>query len=115
MTSLFSVGPPTSGLMVKKKKKDEAVIKEKMQRSFSLRRQEILQEPKIPEFLNKWPALFDVSEGIVVTEEGHVVRVATDHFRNSFKEKDVGRGDDSLELLDRQVPGDIVQALELTH
>ncbi|KAI4799704.1 hypothetical protein KUCAC02_016721, partial [Chaenocephalus aceratus] len=62
MTSLFSVGPPTSGLMVKKKKKDEAVIKEKMQRSFSLRRQEILQEPKIPEFLNKWPALFDVSE-----------------------------------------------------
>ncbi|KAI9525290.1 hypothetical protein NQZ68_009971 [Dissostichus eleginoides] len=47
---------------VKKKKKDEAVIKEKMQRSFSLRRQEILQEPKIPEFLNKWPALFDVSE-----------------------------------------------------
>ncbi|KAJ4918686.1 hypothetical protein JOQ06_022468 [Pogonophryne albipinna] len=66
MTSLFSVGlpvvPPTSGLMVKKKKKDEAVIKEKMQRTFSLRRQEILQEPKIPEFLNKWPALFDVSE-----------------------------------------------------
>ncbi|KAK1886876.1 WD repeat-containing protein 76 [Dissostichus eleginoides] len=47
---------------VKKKKKDEAVIKEKMQRTFSLRRQEILQEPKIPEFLNKWPALFDVSE-----------------------------------------------------
>ncbi|XP_034093443.1 uncharacterized protein LOC117560622 [Gymnodraco acuticeps] len=33
-----------------------------MQRTFSLRRQEILQEPKIPEFLNKWPALFDVSE-----------------------------------------------------
>ncbi|KAI4809401.1 hypothetical protein KUCAC02_018284, partial [Chaenocephalus aceratus] len=25
-------------------------------------REEILQEPKIPEFLNKWPALFDVSE-----------------------------------------------------
>lgn len=47
---------------VKKKKKDEAVIKERMQRTFSLRRQEILQEPKIPEFLNKWPALFDVSE-----------------------------------------------------
>ncbi|KAK1902416.1 WD repeat-containing protein 76 [Dissostichus eleginoides] len=33
-----------------------------MQRTFSLRRQEILQEPKIPEFLNKWPALFDVRE-----------------------------------------------------
>uniref|UniRef100_A0A8P4KSQ0 Uncharacterized protein n=2 Tax=Dicentrarchus labrax TaxID=13489 RepID=A0A8P4KSQ0_DICLA len=47
---------------VKKKKKDKAVIKEKMQHTFSLRRQEILQEPKIPEFLNKWPALFDVSE-----------------------------------------------------
>ncbi|KAJ4936521.1 hypothetical protein JOQ06_001111 [Pogonophryne albipinna] len=41
---------------------DEAVIKEKIQRTFSLGRQEILQEPKIPEFLNKWPALFDVSE-----------------------------------------------------
>ncbi|CAL8358741.1 unnamed protein product [Merluccius merluccius] len=47
---------------VKKKKKDEAMIKEKMQRTFSLRRQEILQEPRIPEFLKKWPALFDVGE-----------------------------------------------------
>ncbi|XP_075336575.1 uncharacterized protein LOC142397106 isoform X1 [Odontesthes bonariensis] len=47
---------------VKKKKRDEAVIKEKMQRTFSLRRQEILQEPKISDFLNKWPALFDISE-----------------------------------------------------
>ena len=36
--------------------------KEKMQRTFSLRRREILQEPIIPECLNKWPALFDVSE-----------------------------------------------------
>ncbi|KAK5881467.1 hypothetical protein CesoFtcFv8_022260 [Champsocephalus esox] len=43
-------------------KKDEAVIKEKMQRTFSLRRQKILQEPKIPEFLNKCPALFDFNE-----------------------------------------------------
>ncbi|XP_059930126.1 uncharacterized protein LOC132473862 [Gadus macrocephalus] len=42
---------------VKKKKRDEALIKEKMQRTFSLRRQEVLQEPKIPEFFNKWPAL----------------------------------------------------------
>ncbi|XP_033998587.1 uncharacterized protein LOC117492420 [Trematomus bernacchii] len=56
---------------------------------------------------------FRDSQGIVVTEEGQVVRVATDHFRDSFKEKDVGRGDDFLELLDRQVPGDIVQALEV--
>ncbi|XP_062236580.1 uncharacterized protein LOC133968923 isoform X2 [Platichthys flesus] len=49
-------------LEVKKKKRDEALIKEKMQRTFSLRRQEVLQEPKIPEFFNKWPALFDVIE-----------------------------------------------------
>ncbi|KAJ4923532.1 hypothetical protein JOQ06_021598 [Pogonophryne albipinna] len=56
---------------------------------------------------------FRDSQGIVVTEECQVVRVATDHFRDSFKEKDVGRGDDFLELLERQVPGDIVQALEL--
>ncbi|KAK1875559.1 Transcriptional activator protein ExaE [Dissostichus eleginoides] len=53
------------------------------------------------------------SQGIVVTEDGQMVRVATDHFRDSFKEKEVGRGDDFLELLERQVPGDIVQALEL--
>uniref|UniRef100_A0A8C5CXK2 Uncharacterized protein n=1 Tax=Gadus morhua TaxID=8049 RepID=A0A8C5CXK2_GADMO len=33
-----------------------------MQHTFSLRRQEVLQEPKIPEFFNKWPALFDVIE-----------------------------------------------------
>lgn len=47
---------------VKKKKKDEAVIKEKMQDTFSYQRQEVLQEPTIPEFQNRWPALFDVSE-----------------------------------------------------
>ncbi|KAJ8347978.1 hypothetical protein SKAU_G00265670 [Synaphobranchus kaupii] len=47
---------------VKKKRKDEAVIKEKMQRTFSYRRQEVLQEPTIPEFQNRWPALFDVNE-----------------------------------------------------
>ncbi|XP_035997198.1 uncharacterized protein LOC118564170 [Fundulus heteroclitus] len=47
---------------VKKKKRDENLIKAKMQRTFSLRRQEVLQEPKIPEFFNKWPALFDVTE-----------------------------------------------------
>ncbi|KAF3859140.1 hypothetical protein F7725_021539 [Dissostichus mawsoni] len=42
------------------------------------------------------------SQGIVVTEDGQMVRVATDHFRDSFKEKEVGRGDDFLELLERQ-------------
>ncbi|KAL6472423.1 hypothetical protein MHYP_G00186110 [Metynnis hypsauchen] len=47
---------------VKKKKKDEAEIKKMMQHTFSLRRQEVLQEPAIPEFHNRWPALFDVSE-----------------------------------------------------
>lgn len=47
---------------VKKKKKDEAEIKKKMQHTFSIRRQEVLQEPAIPEFQNRWPALFDVSE-----------------------------------------------------
>ncbi|XP_038131526.1 uncharacterized protein LOC119776938 isoform X3 [Cyprinodon tularosa] len=47
---------------VKKKKRDENLIKAKMQRTFSLRRQEVLQEPKIPEFFNKWPALLDVTE-----------------------------------------------------
>ncbi|KAK5610042.1 hypothetical protein CRENBAI_014135 [Crenichthys baileyi] len=47
---------------VKKKKKDEAEIKKKMLHTFSIRRQEVLQEPAIAEFQNSWPALFDVSE-----------------------------------------------------
>uniref|UniRef100_A0A8P4GKA6 Sterile alpha motif domain-containing protein 3 n=2 Tax=Dicentrarchus labrax TaxID=13489 RepID=A0A8P4GKA6_DICLA len=45
-----------------KKKNNEAVIKEKMQRTFSYRRQEILQEPMITEVRNRWPALFEVGE-----------------------------------------------------
>ncbi|XP_070410627.1 sterile alpha motif domain-containing protein 3-like isoform X3 [Nothobranchius furzeri] len=47
---------------VKKKKRDEAEIKKKMHHTFSIRRQEVLQEPPIPEFQSRWPALFDVSE-----------------------------------------------------
>ncbi|XDV48216.1 hypothetical protein PO909_017667 [Leuciscus waleckii] len=47
---------------VKKKKKDEAEIKKMMQHTFSIRRQEVLQEPAIAEFLDRWPALFDVCE-----------------------------------------------------
>lgn len=47
---------------VKKKKKDEAEIKKIMQHTFSIRRQEVLQEPAIAEFLDRWPALFDVCE-----------------------------------------------------
>ena len=46
----------------KKEEKDEAEIKKKMQHTFSIRRQEVLQEPAIPEFQNRWPALFDVSK-----------------------------------------------------
>lgn len=52
---------------VKKKKKDEAEIKEKMQHTFSIRRHEVLQEPPVPEFQSRWPALFDVSEVSVIT------------------------------------------------
>ncbi|XP_056328406.1 uncharacterized protein LOC130240789 [Danio aesculapii] len=46
---------------VKKKKKDEAEIKKMMQHTFS-RRQEVLQEPAIAEFVDRWPALFDICE-----------------------------------------------------
>ncbi|XP_052427891.1 uncharacterized protein LOC128021448 isoform X2 [Carassius gibelio] len=45
-----------------KKKNNETIIKEKMQRTFSYRRQEILQEPMITEVRNRWPALFEVEE-----------------------------------------------------
>ncbi|XP_062853252.1 sterile alpha motif domain-containing protein 3-like [Trichomycterus rosablanca] len=47
---------------LKKKKQNEAEIKKMMQHTFSIRRQEVLQEPAIPEFRDRWPALFDVSE-----------------------------------------------------
>ena len=52
---------------VKKKNKDEAWIKDKMQHTFSYRRQEVLQEPTVTEFFNRWPALFEVGEVSVVT------------------------------------------------
>ncbi|XP_028297506.1 uncharacterized protein LOC114459454 [Gouania willdenowi] len=58
---------------VKKKKRDEAEIKKKMQRTFSIRRQEVLQEPSISEFQNRWPALFDVSEVIVNLKYSNLV------------------------------------------
>ncbi len=50
-----------------KKQNNETVIKEKMHRTFSYRRQEILQEPMITEVRNRWPALFQVGEVSVVT------------------------------------------------
>lgn len=46
-----------------KKKNNEAVVKAKMQKTFSYRRQEVVQNsPLISEFVNRWPALFTVSE-----------------------------------------------------
>ncbi|XP_029989343.1 uncharacterized protein LOC115418930 [Sphaeramia orbicularis] len=46
-----------------KKRNNEAVVREKMQRTFSYRRQEVVHnEPVITEFVNRWPALFTVSE-----------------------------------------------------
>lgn len=48
-------------------KNNEAVIKEKMQRSFSYRQQEVLQVPMIVEVRNRWPALFEFGEVSVLT------------------------------------------------
>ena len=46
-----------------KKKKNEAVIKDKMHQTFSYRRQEVVQDmPMVAEFQNRWPALFTMSE-----------------------------------------------------
>lgn len=46
-----------------KKKNNELVIKEKMERTFSYRREEVVNDrPMIAEFLKRWPALFHVSE-----------------------------------------------------
>lgn len=45
------------------KRDNEAVIKTKMEKTFSYRRQEVVdQRPRIEEFKNRWPALFEQSE-----------------------------------------------------
>ncbi len=46
-----------------KKKNNRETIKTKMQRTFALRRQEVLRcAPMISDFMMRWPALFDVTE-----------------------------------------------------
>ncbi|XP_034082371.1 sterile alpha motif domain-containing protein 3-like isoform X2 [Gymnodraco acuticeps] len=46
-----------------KKRNNDAVVKKKMQKTFAYRRQEIVQDaPVVAELVNKWPALFTVSE-----------------------------------------------------
>ncbi|XP_066564929.1 sterile alpha motif domain-containing protein 3 [Amia ocellicauda] len=46
-----------------KKRNNEKVVKEKIQKTFSYRRQEVVQEnPMVAEFKTRWPALFSVSE-----------------------------------------------------
>uniref|UniRef100_A0A8C1X4F8 PB1 domain-containing protein n=1 Tax=Cyprinus carpio TaxID=7962 RepID=A0A8C1X4F8_CYPCA len=46
-----------------KKRNNDKVVKEKMERTFSYRRQEVVQEkPMIAEFKSRWPALFNVDE-----------------------------------------------------
>lgn len=58
-----------------KKRDNEVVIKDKMQKTFSYRRQEIIQDsPLVSELVNRWPALFTVRE----------VSVTDDIFAHSF-------------------------------
>ncbi|KAM7405402.1 hypothetical protein PAMP_012667 [Pampus punctatissimus] len=46
-----------------KKRNNEAVIKQKMQKTFSYRRKEVVQDaPAVYDFVSRWPALFTVSE-----------------------------------------------------
>ncbi|XP_058500363.1 uncharacterized protein LOC131469446 [Solea solea] len=46
-----------------KKRHNEAVVKQKMQKTFSYRRQEVVQDsPLVSDFVNRWPGLFTVSE-----------------------------------------------------
>ncbi|KAL2089328.1 hypothetical protein ACEWY4_014016 [Coilia grayii] len=46
-----------------KKRNNEAVIKQKMQKTFSYRRKEVVQDaPPVYNFVSRWPALFTVSE-----------------------------------------------------
>ena len=46
-----------------KTRNNRETIKTKMQRTFALRRREVLRcAPMISDFLTRWPALFDVTE-----------------------------------------------------
>lgn len=46
-----------------KKRNNNKEVKEKMERTFSYRRQEVIKEkPMIAEFKSRWPALFSVDE-----------------------------------------------------
>jgi len=59
-----------------KKRNNEAVLKEKMQRTFSYRRQEVVQDaPVISDLLNRWPALFTVSEVSTGIDVLHAVQM----------------------------------------
>lgn len=52
-----------------KKRHNDAVVKEKMAKTFAYRRQEVVQgSPLISEMVNKWPALFTVSE-VSITDD----------------------------------------------
>ncbi len=54
-----------------KKRHNEAVVKEKMQKTFSYRRQEVVQgSPLVSELVNRWPALFTVSEVSITDSVG---------------------------------------------
>ncbi|KAL6457318.1 hypothetical protein MHYP_G00342810 [Metynnis hypsauchen] len=62
------------------KRDNEAVIKAKMEKTFSYRRQEVVnQRPRIEDFKNRWPALFEQSE-----VNAEFLRVTTKPLRSKF-------------------------------
>lgn len=63
-------------LTVVKKRHNEAVVREKMQKTFSYRRQEVVQgSPLVSELVNRWPALFTVCEVRITNDNLHTADV----------------------------------------
>lgn len=64
-----------------KKRNNEAVIKQKMHKTFSYRRKEVVQDaPAVYDFVSRWPALFTVSEVSMVHLLCYYCRYLRDFF-----------------------------------
>ncbi|CAL9702044.1 unnamed protein product [Knipowitschia caucasica] len=67
-------------LLLERTKRDSHVTAQKMDRTFSLRRQEVLcEEPLVKDFLGRWPALFNASQ---INEE--FKRITTVRLESTF-------------------------------
>lgn len=56
-----------------KKRNNDHIVTDKMKKTFSYRRQEVLQaEPMVADFKSRWPALFIVKEVQILSHQVHI-------------------------------------------